>query len=208
MDYTTLAIVREAIRTKQGVTTDDTRLTRAITDASRVIDRRCTGVPDNEAVDYFKLETKTNEILTGQIDRAGVILCYPHKPVVVSVSSFEFRLRPVDPWVSIETDLVFTTGPSVEAYQSSTSYKIKRCQVRITYSGGLAATVSGLPADLVNTATLLAIRFYREEETGLSDAIGVADAAVEGVVYTKAFPERFLKMLQPFIRTVGWRHTA
>lgn len=210
MDYTTLATVKEAIRAKTAVTTDDSRISRAITDASRAIDRKCTGAPDSDAVDYFKLETKNNEMIPGRIDRNGVISCYPRKPVVASVTSFEFRLTPVDPWVSIDASRVATDGVKVEAYQYGTSYTFTACQVRITYSGGLAAVVADLPADLVNIATLLAVRFYREEETGLSDAIGVADAAtgMEGVVYTKAFPERFNKMIQPFIRTVGWRYIA
>jgi hypothetical protein len=66
----------------------------------------------------------------------------------------------------------------------------------------LAEDVEDLPADLIELATLLAARFYKEAETGLNDAIGVAELGT--LIYTKAWPIRFVAMLEPFIRRVGW----
>jgi hypothetical protein len=53
---------------------------------------------------------------------------------------------------------------------------------------------------------ILAARFYREAETGLSDQMGVAEMAQ--MAYTKAWPVRVTDQMGPYIRRVGWRHVA
>jgi hypothetical protein len=83
------------------------------------------------------------------------------------------------------------------------------CWVTISYNGGLGTLSDSaytIPDDLVDVTTLLAIRFYREAESGLTDAIGVAELAQ--MVYTKAWPTRVIEMLQPYKRFVGWRFAA
>lgn len=204
MDYTTLA--RTKAEMDAQTTVADTRLALMITAASRAIDRKCTGVPDPDAVDYFKAETKTAEIINGQMDNKGRILTYPHKPYITEVTSFEYRHTPVDAWVTIPVDRVAADGPRVEAWPQPPAFLSSRCRIQITYTGGLASTTDNLPADLIEAATILAIRFYKESETGLTDAIGVAELAT--LVYTKAWPVRVLDQLQPFIRTAGWRDIA
>jgi len=69
-------------------------------------------------------------------------------------------------------------------------------QVKISFTGGF----NPLPDDLVNAATLLTIRFYKEVKTGLSDSIGIAELGM--LQYTKAFPERLAAMLKPYRRIV------
>jgi hypothetical protein len=204
MDYTELTRVKSEMQSSK--TTQDALLSTLITSASRAIDRKCTGVPDPDAVDYFKLEPKTGELLNGIINNAGNILVYPHKPLITLVSSFEYRLRPFDPWESVDVGRIAVDGKRAEAYPQTVKYLSTRCQVRISYTGGFAALSADLPSDLIEAATVLAIRYYKEAETGLSDAIGVAELAT--MVYTKAIPVRVLDMLQPYIRTVGWRFVA
>lgn len=204
MDYTTVERVKQEIRSTK--TSDDALLAKLITAASRAIDRKCTGVPDNEAIDYFKLETKTAEEIPGQINNKGVVLCAPRKPIVVSVSSFEYRTTPIQQWTSVPADRLQVDGTQVTAYPIYVVDYSCRAMVRLTYSGGLAATVEALPADLVEAATILAVRFYREAETGLSDVIGVADLGT--MSYTKAWPVRVLEQIQPFKRVAGWRNIA
>jgi hypothetical protein len=179
-----------------------------VTAASRAIDRKCTGVPD--AVDYFKLETVTGEVLVGQVDYlGGSILCYPHKPIITSVTAFSYQASIVDTAYTVDPTRIRASGPRVTAYPSngaSIGFP-SRCDITISYIGGLATSGSALPSDLQECAAILAARFYREAETGLNDQIGVA-AELSTMVYTKAWPVRVTEQIQPFIRRVGWRHVA
>ena len=240
MDYTSLARVKAEIHGK--ATGDDALLSLLITAASRAFDRKCTGVPD--AVDYFKLEAITGESLVGQIDNEGKVICYPHKPIVLTCSSFSYRINPVSDSDVVDAARVWCDGPKVTAYPAtypsgypylrgpafpySWGSQPSKCQVTISYTGGLGNCVSdadamvtplscatggayvaptlttGLPPDLVELVTLLAARYYREAEGSLSDVIGVAELST--LVYTKAWPIRLVEQMQPFMRKVGWRH--
>lgn len=204
MDYTDVERVKAEMQSNKS--TQDALLGTLITTASRAIDRKCTGVSDPDAVDYFKSESKSGEQLNGIISNFGNILAYPHKPYISAVTSFEYRTRPFDPWEAVDISRIQIDGKRVEAYPLTVKRVSTRCSVRISYTGGLAEETFDLPADLVEAATVLTIRYYKEAETGLSDAIGVAELAT--MVYTKAIPVRVLDMLQPYIRTVGWRQVA
>lgn len=204
MDYTTIANVKAALGSH--LSTDDATLNRLITAASRAVDRKCTGVPD--AVDYFKLETITGEKLRAQIESSGQsIICYPHKPIVTSCTAFAFQGNITLPAVTVDPSRIECDGPRVTAYPLTGQYDFpSRVRVTLSYVGGLAASGSTLPDDLQDLVTILAVRYYREEETGLTDAIGVAELAT--MVYTKAWPVRVIEGLQPYMRRVGWRWTS
>lgn len=203
MDYTTLARVKAELRTAQA--TDDGLLSSFITAASRAVDRKCTGAVD--AVDYFKLET-VSDVLSGQVDYMGFsILCYPHKPIITACTSFAFQANITTELVTIETSRIECDGPQLKAYPRSLSVDFpSRVRCTATYTGGLAASGSALPDDLQEVVSLLAIRFYREAESGLNDAIGVAE--LSQLIYTKAWPTRVTEQIQPFMRRVGWRHVS
>lgn len=207
MNYTTVDRVKlEAIKT--DLDTDDDLLELLVTGASRAIDRKVTGAAFNDATNYFEQADVSGELLNGRINKDGNVVCAPRKPVVNSIASFEYRVSPLDNWQSIPTavaDGQFAVGWLQGAVQTSTRTVCKvpgPAFVRISYNGGLAENEADLPADLIELATLLCARFYREAETGLTDAIGVAELGV--LIYTKAWPVRFLGMLEPFIRRVGW----
>lgn len=185
---------------------DKANVDKLITAASRAIDHYCTGVVDPDATDYFKAETKTDEPIFGRIDRNGVILCYPHKPIITTVTSFAWKAKISDAWTSVDPSLISASGPRLEAYPVSPTALNQRIWVKISYTGGLGATTSALPADFQELVTLLAIRFYREGETGVTDAIGVAELST--LVYTKAWPVRVREGLQVYKRTAGWRWIA
>jgi hypothetical protein len=209
MDYTTYDRFMQALHSESSTldpSPDKTLVDQLITAASRAFDRLCTGVPDAESDDYFQLETITNEILLGQISRYGQVFLYAHKPVVTAVSALSYRVRIKDAWTPIDLAEVYWTGPRIEAYPTGIAHFSTRCWVKATYTGGLAATTAALPADLQELVTLLAIRFYREAETGITDVIGVAELGT--LVYTKAWPTRVEQGLVPFRRRVGWRHPA
>ncbi len=198
MDYTTAARVKAHLRI-QGAG-DDALLAVLATAASRAIDRKCTQSPAPEAVGYFALETRS-ETLRGLVDGRGVLQVWPHKPDLSSVESLAYRHTPLEAWLAVATERLALTGGQVEVWPVET-LRPGRYAVQMTYTGGYGADVDALPADLVEAATVLAARYYREAETGLTDAMGIAE--IGQLVYTKAMPARVEELLQPFVRRVPW----
>jgi hypothetical protein len=204
MDYTTLAQAKSEMRITLG--TDDALLQTFITACSRAIDRKCTGQYGPDSDNYFMLETKTGEQIPGLATAAGLVTCFPHKPMVASVSAFAYRADVTQLWTTVSPTLTDIWGNKVLAYPTGgpvCNYPGK-CRVQISYIGGISGSTAGLPADLLELCALLTARFYHEAETGMTDAIGVAELAT--MVYTKAWPVRLVEQLQPYIRKEGWNY--
>ncbi len=215
IDYTTVQRVKDEIHAK--ATADDALLALLVTAASRAWDRKCTGVPD--AHNYFATETIVGEVLAGQIDREGTIYCYPHKPIITSVSAFGYRRNPVEQTFTVDAVRTWADGPKVLAYPENLYFPAawgvpyphnlfmpmpSKCQVIISYTGGLGLTTADMPADMQELVTIIAARFYREAEGNLADTIGVAELGT--MIYTKAWPVRVIEQMQPYVRKSGWRH--
>lgn len=196
MDYTDLARVKAALRATE--TADDAVLASLITAASRAIDRHCTGAPNSD--DYFALADVTDEILFARVDAIGALALYPHKAIVNSVASVSYRFNPADDWLAANSDSWWNAGSMVQVHAGLTVRRL--VQVKVSYNGGFGATVGALPADVVEACTVLAIRYYREAATGLTDSIGVAELGT--LMYTKALPVRVIDLLRPYKRVVGW----
>lgn len=207
LDYTTVQRVKDEMGSE--TTSTPTILATLIGATSRVIDRKCTGVSDNSAINYFRLETVTDEMLMAQIDAHGMIITAPRKPSITAVTALSFRSNPQASWQSVDPSLIWADGGQlIRAYASSrllSQLPLGRAQIKITYTGGLSVDTAGLPDDLQEVATILAIRYAREAQTGMSDAMGVAELVGSNLFYTKAWPQRALDMLEPFIRRVSWR---
>ena len=200
MDYTTLERVKlEAIKT--GLNTDDDLIEILITSASRAIDRKITG--SASVANYFLMEDVANEVGRGIIDKDGNLMIAPHKSVVNSIAAMSYRTTPAKEWTLIEEDLYYPDEQFAVAWGVFSGSYPGKVFFKISYNGGLAEEVDDLPADLVELATMLATRYYKEAETGLTDAIGVAELGT--IIYTKAGPVRAMDMLQPFMRVVPWR---
>ena len=208
MDYTDLARVKQEIHIKaSGSTVDDALLSTLITAASRAWDRKATNAL--EAVDYFASGSMVGEKLEGQVDYLGnTIRCYPHKPYIIGIQAFSYQENITKPLYTVDAARVDTNGIAVTAYPLNLPMPFPgKCKVTISYTGGLGASISDLPADMVEAVSILAARFYREAETGLSDQMGVAELTT--MVYTKAWPIRCEKLMnETYKRRVGWRHTA
>lgn len=198
MDYTTLAFVKEAMNSQETV--QDTVLSNFITRASRYIDKLCTS--QSNVVDYFKSEAVLNEILTnGVIDFAGRLTVFPHKPVVTTVTALAYRYSLRDSWVDADLTLVIPMQEMVMCEAAIPTWDMGF--VKISYTGGLAATVADLPPDFVDLATVMTVRLYKEARSGLGDAIGVAELGT--MIYTKAFPQRVINMLtNSYARIAPW----
>lgn len=204
MNYTTLAKVKAALGAEE--ITDDDILQQKIEEASRMLDMTICHAP----ADFFKSETVTNAVIPGRIDAEGNVLCWPEKSVVNSVTSFAYRFSPLQQYVSVDpAHVTIEADRQVKAYAGAGARG--RVSVMITFSGGHGtetwssaptpvATIAGLPADIIDAATVLSVRLYKEEKGGLSDAIGVAELGT--LQYTKAIPQRVIKIGEVYGRKV------
>ena len=198
MDYTTLALVKASMDGKE--TAEDTTLSWYISAASKYLDKLCTSQP--LAPDYFKLETVVDEFLTnGVVDHAGRLTVFPHKPVVSSVSAISYRSSMAQPWVSGDA-LYAQPVEGMVIFEGSLSYS-DLIYTKISYTGGLAATVADLPKDFIDLATLMTVRLFKEARSGLGDSIGVVELGE--MIYTKAFPQRLIDSItRTYGRTAPW----
>ena len=190
MDYTDLDRVKAALGATEDA--DDVLLEQYITAASRAIDRHCGGA---DATDYFAGRAVADELhLNAAIDRDGALRVWPRAPRVSAVASLSWRASIQDNWHAVGK--VFTDGHQV--YGMGGLPDSRRVQAKVTYTGGYGATVDDLPADIVEVATMLAVRFYREAKSGLQDIVGVTEMGT--LMYVKAWPVRALEMMKPYRR--------
>lgn len=165
MDYTDLARVKAAMDSAEAAA--DATLGTYITAASRLIDRLVTGVPNGD--NYFALASVADEILSnGAVDWIGRLTVYPRKAVINSVSAMAYRFTLADSWSVIDTALTFIEDGAVMAEAGITASD--RIFAKISYSGGYGTTVATLPPDIVDAATIMAVRLYKEARSGLVTA--------------------------------------
>jgi hypothetical protein len=200
MDYTTTAIVKSDAHIAEA--TDDTLLARKVVDASRAIDRLVTGRVD--VSNYFLLETIALETLTGTrnplVDSDNHLILWPHKPVITAVTAVNYRYTPMESYQAVDpTTIQISNGMAVECWGT---FARARIMAQVSYSGGLAAAVANLPNDLVELATLLTIRMYKESQSGMSDVVGLNDFGV--AQYVKALPVRFQDFIGRYARVIPW----
>lgn len=202
MDLTTLANVKLEARVK--VSGDDTLLAMLITRASDAIGKYCAKSVSADS-SFFLKENVADEILSMPavgMDAEGTIKCWPHKSRIHSVAKFEYRMSSLDSWHEVDLARVTPVSDIAVWVVGKVTRKSHLMQARLSYDGGLATTVATLPSDLQEAATVLTVRYYREAEGGLSDAIGLAETG--SIIYSKAMPARVVQLLQPYIRPVAW----
>ena len=201
MDYTSLPNVKLEAGIQEP--TDDVLLASLITSASRWLDRELTGKPGPDSDNYLLSETVNNEALFGQIDKDGNIVVYPHKPSVASVTAMSWRPDTFSGWVQVDLNHLWIDGYKVVAQFSALANGTRgKVQVQMTYTGGIALTQSDLPADVIEDVTVAVIRVYRENKTGLTDSMGVAELGT--ATYTKAMPTRLMDWVKSYKRVVPW----
>jgi hypothetical protein len=199
MDYTTLTLVKQAMDSKEN--TEDAVLSDFIVKASRYLDKLCTS--QSNVADYFKREDVVDEVLTnGVVDWAGRLAIFPHKPIINSIASLSYRYSLRDPYIVGDINFV-SLEQEMAVFEGNLTYS-DRIYTKISYNGGLGATTTDLPGDLIDLATTMTVRLYKEARSGLGDSIGVAELGM--LVYTKAFPQRVLEMLNVamYARIAPW----
>jgi hypothetical protein len=210
MNYTDLNRVKLMLHSQtsgsSGSSLDATLLeTVVIPAASRAWDRKVTQSKTSDAMNYFMTEAVTSENIEGQINAKGEVCCFPHKSEILSVSAFSYQSSIISALNSVDPARIKARGGKVTAYPTNLgACKPSKCDVILSYVGGSGSSVDDLPGDMIDAVTLLAIRFYREVETGLGDQIGIAELAT--IIYTKAWPIRCMDSLSIFMRRSGWNH--
>lgn len=203
MDYTTLDRVKnEMLKLEVDIPTD-TLLGNLVKAVSRAIDRHCTGALPPGSDNYFEHTTVSSETVRGNLNNEGHMIFVGHKPSVTAFTALNWKLNFTDSWQAVSASMLFADGSMImTAY---TGLQLPPCKVfgQLTYTGGLATKTTDLPSDFMEAATAWTVRFFRENQTGLTDQIGVADIGV--LLFTKAMPDRIRQMLQPYVRPVPWR---
>jgi|SRR6185436_4479801 len=201
LNYTDAATIRGAMGGQETV--QDTLLDKFAGIASRSVDHICAQTSDPDCQNYFKLEDVANEILTnGSVDNNGHIVCYPHKSFIQSVSAFGWSTVPGTPQVTADPATIVVKSRSVEVWTDATAWRGKPFLITISYRGGMATELAGLDPLLVDAATVLAIRKYKEERSGMSDVVGVVELGT--IQYSTGIPASVVRDLQPFQRVTPW----
>jgi hypothetical protein len=203
MDYTSLALVKQEI-ISGGVPSIssqfDALITRLISAASADIEEYCTQTRQPNCANYFKSESVADEILRGiAYVPDGNFVIWPHKPYISSVSAISYRVNPTHQWETADVNNVEIQGTSVLVWEGGPSDQF---QVKVSYVGGLGADLASLPASLIEAATVLAARYFKEASTGLPDTIGLSDIGV--LTYSKTMPIRVKASLDRLKRVVPW----
>ena len=203
MDYTSLTLVKQEILSGGVLSTSsqfDALITRLVSASSADIEEYCTQVRQPRCADYFKLETVSDELLRGLFYTADDnFYFWPHKPTINSVTSVEYRVNPTFQWTTANVANIEIRDSAVVVWEVPNANEF---QVRVTYAGGLGTDVNNFPASLVEAATVLAARYFKEASTGLPDTIGLADIGV--LTYSKVMPLRVKASLDRLKRVVPW----
>ncbi len=193
MNYTTLDRVKLALDAEED--TDDTLIEDIIIPSvSRAIDRHCAGRVGVD--DYFALGDVVNEKSRCIISNDGVMYIWVQKPVVNTLLSINYRPTPQSEYTALDIDYAEIDGYGIRVPLEG--YANKRVAIKVSYNGGFADTVENLPADILEVADILAVRFYKERKSGMNDTIGIAELGT--LSYTKALPVRVVEMLKPYKR--------
>ncbi len=185
-------------------TIQDTLLEKFAGIASRSVDHMCAQTGDETCNNYFLLEDVVNEVLTNAvIDNFGHLVCYPHKSSIKSVSALSYSVDLAGAAIPISVDTVVVKPRAVEVWGGDfSSLRGKPILVTISYRGGMAASLASLDPLLVDAATVLAIRKYKEERSGMSDVVGVVELGT--ITYTQGIPASVVRDLRSFQRVTPW----
>ena len=200
LNYTDAATIRGAMGGQETV--QDDLLNKFSGIASRAVDHLCAQTDDPACQNYFFLEDVANEVLTnGMVDNFGHIICYPHKSFIKSVASIAWSTLP-GAGLTADPATIVVKSHSVEVWTDASAMRGRPFLVTISYRGGMGAALADLDPQLVDVATVLAIRKYKEERSGMSDVVGVVELGT--IQYSSGIPASVVRDLQPFKRVTPW----
>jgi hypothetical protein len=200
MNYTDAATIKAAMGgTETGL---DTLLDKFAGIASRWVDQIAAQTDDPACYNYFAQATVFETLTNAKIDQNGHLLIWPHKYSIQSVGSVAYTSNPQAGYVSVDMGSVVVQPHVIEVWQDLRNLRGLPLLTQISYVGGLGTDLTSLPPVIVDVTTVLAIRKFKEERSGMSDVVGVIELGT--VTYTSGVPATVINDLQPFIRHVPW----
>ena len=194
--YTTPELIKGYLDTDGSA--DDALLAVCAEAVSRAIDTYC--------AQSFYQQNLSNEVLRAQIDRDGLLRCWPAVPTMQTPTAAAYRIGASTSWQSLSTDPTYW---DIEARPSGASVRVlgvslgrwrdQRVQLRLSYTCGYADRTA-LPADLAWYATLAAAAEYKKREAAGGDQ--VAMPSLGAVTIPRDWPPHVTRGLAPYVREI------
>lgn len=175
---------------------DDTLLATCAEAVSRAIDSYCGQT--------FYAQSLTDAVLRGQIDRDGLLRCWPESPTMQTPTAAAYRIGVSTSWLPLSTDPTYW---DIEALPSGCQVRVlgvslgrwrdQRVQLKLSYSCGYASAAV-LPADLAWYATLAAASEYKKREAAGGDATAIP--SLGAVTMPRDWPPHVTRGLSPYVR--------
>lgn len=194
--YTTPELIKGYLDTDGSA--DDALLAVCAEAVSRAIDTYC--------AQSFYQQNLSNEVLRAQIDRDGLLRCWPEAPTFQTPTAAAYRIGTSTSWVALSTDPTYW---DIEARPSGASVRVlgvslgqwrgQRVQLKLSASCGYASAAV-LPADLAWYATLAAASEYKKREAAGGDATAIP--SLGAVTMPRDWPPHVRRGLAPYVREI------
>ena len=194
--YTTPELIKGYLDTDGSA--DDALLETCASAISRAIDTHCGQI--------FHSQTLSNQVLRAQIDRDGLLRCWPETPTMSTPTAAAYRIGVSTSWISLSTDAQYwdieprPSGCAVRVLGVSLGqWRDQRVQLKLSYSCGYADRAV-LPADLAWYATLAAAAEYKKREAAGGDQTAIPSLGT--VTTPRDWPPHVMRGLAPFVREI------
>lgn len=192
--YTTPELIKTYLDTSGSA--DDALLATCAEAVSRAIDSYC--------LQTFSAQTLTDAVLRGQIDRDGLLRCWPDAPTMSAPSAAAYRIGASVSWQSLSTDPSYwdieqrPSGATVRVLGVSLGqWRGQRVQLKLSYTSGYADRTA-LPADLAWYATLAAASEYKKREAAGGDQVAIPSLGT--VTTPRDWPPHVTRGLAAYVR--------
>ncbi len=188
MDYCTVQNVKDYLTvTGSG---SDALIASIITRISSFIDEYC-----NCPLGFG--QAAVTERVTGLVDAAGNLKCWPSKPKVNSVSAMTVEYSVYDSPMAVTLAYIRISGYEVRVMDGTwKNLRGTDLLVNITYDGGFTT----LPDKLVHAATVISARAFKAKDSGQSDVVGSDTTGT--LIYAKMMPREVKRILDGMSRVV------
>lgn len=146
--------------------------------------------------DYGLSYEEVTEEKEGYINNNGILVVPLSKPVVKisDVQNITFKYSLVLPSDTLNLQYARIRNNYFLEIMPNQVYNVRNGMATITYSGGY----NPIPDDIIMATTVMAARFYKERDSGYSDAVGSSDLGI--ITYKKACPSDVKAVIQRYRR--------
>jgi hypothetical protein len=193
IDYTSAANVKAYGDIINPTAEQDALLTSLVSAMSRQLDTYTNQTLSTNAY--------TGVVLRAQVDRDGLLLCWPTSPTLTTLTSAEYRLGASQTWTTLSTsaiDLDELRSGCILRFLGVNLVALRgqRLQVRLTYTGGWA-NLAAVPADFEYLARRLVWWAYKKATAPIDKT---ADPLTGQIIIPSAWPRDIKDALTPYKR--------